>query len=69
MGKNNWRTAENKPVKNQAKFEKLKKALEPIEVIWNHVPGHHGIEENEAADKLAREGIDGESLPIVTTIK
>ena len=65
--KNNWRTAENKPVKNEVEFEKLKKALEPIEVIWNHFRGHHGIEANEAADKLAREGIDGESLPILTT--
>ena len=59
--KNDWKTAENKPVKNRAEFEKLKKALEPIEVIWNHVPGHSGIEGNEAADQLARNSIEEKS--------
>ena len=34
--KNDWKTAENKPVKNRTEFEKIKTALEPIEVIWNH---------------------------------
>ena len=60
--KNDWKTAENKPVKNRNEFEKLKKALEPIEAIWNHVPGHNGIEGNEVADRLAREGIEGRAL-------
>ena len=30
------------------------KALAPLEVVWNHVPGHEGIQRNEAADQLAR---------------
>ena len=61
--KNDWKTAENKPVKNQTEFEELRRALEPMEVIWNHFPGHNGIEGNEAADRLAREGIDGGATP------
>ena len=61
--KNDWKTAENKPVKNRTKFEQLKRALESIQVIWNYVPGHNGIEGNEAADRLAREGIDAGATP------
>ena len=59
--KNDWKTAENKPVKNRTEFEKLKKALEPIEVIWNHVLDHRGVEGNEATDQLARNGIEEKS--------
>ena len=29
-----------------------------MEVIWNHVPGHSGIEGNEAADQLARNSLE-----------
>ena len=46
-------------MKNRTEFEKLKRALEPMEVFWNHVPGHNGIGGNEAADRLGREGIYG----------
>ena len=60
--KNDSKTAENKPVKNRTEFKKLKKALEPMEVIWNHVQGHNCIEGNETADRIAREGIEGRAL-------
>ena len=61
-GKARLEDAENKPVKNRNEFEKLKKALESIEVVWNHAPGHNGIEGNEGADRLARQGIEGRAL-------
>lgn len=63
-GTNDWKTYDNKPVKNRIEFEKLKEALEPLELLWNHVPSHQENEGNEEADRLAREGIDKES-PII----
>ena len=59
--KNDWKTAENKPIENRTEFEKLKKALEQIELIWNHVSDHSGIEGNEAADQLASSRIEEKS--------
>ena len=50
------------PVKKRNEFEKLKKALEQLEVIWNNAPRHNGIEGNEAANRLVREGIEGRAL-------
>ena len=40
---NEWKTSENNSVKNRTQYEKLKKALEPIQVILNHVRSHSGI--------------------------
>ena len=31
----------------------MKTALEPLDVIWEHIPGYQGILGNEMADKLA----------------
>ena len=45
---NDWKNYENKPVKNRSEFEKMKTALEPLDVIWEHV---------QMSDKHAREGI------------
>ncbi|XP_051162452.1 uncharacterized protein LOC127282324 [Leptopilina boulardi] len=53
---NNWKTNDNRPVKNQRAYEKLMSALKHMDVIWEHVPGHEGIDGNENADRLAREG-------------
>ena len=63
---NDWKTYENKPVKNREEFQKLQLALEPLDVKWNHVPSHQGNEGNEEADRLAREGINRE-LPLFTS--
>lgn len=54
-----WKTHENMSVKTRLVLEKMKAALEPLEVIWQHIPEHQGILSNEMADTLARENIKG----------
>ncbi|CDW52016.1 Cauli VI and RNase H domain containing protein [Trichuris trichiura] len=54
---NNWTSANGHPVKNKADLTRLVALSESISVNWVHVAGHAGISGNEAADKLAREGI------------
>ena len=55
-----WVTAEGKPVKNKDDLVVLDEEMNgegaDIVVRWNHVRGHAGIEGNERADALAREG-------------
>ena len=53
----NWRTADNKPVKNVDLWQRLEKALERHEVQWRWVRGHAGHAENERVDALARQGV------------
>jgi ribonuclease HI len=55
--KNGWRTADRKPVKNAELWERLEKAADRHTVHWHWVKGHHGHDENERADELAREGM------------
>ncbi|HLF31906.1 MAG TPA: ribonuclease HI [Xanthomonadales bacterium] len=55
----NWRTADNKPVKNLELWQMLDKALAPHHVKWRWVKGHSGVLENERADELARLAIPG----------
>jgi ribonuclease HI len=52
-----WRTADNKPVKNQDLWQRLEEARKPHRVEWHWVKGHSGHPENERADQLAREGL------------
>lgn len=52
-----WRTADNKPVKNQDLWQRLEEARKPHKVEWHWVKGHAGHPENERADQLAREGL------------
>ena len=52
-----WRTADNKPVKNQDLWLRLEEARKPHKVEWHWVKGHAGHPENERADQLAREGL------------
>lgn len=52
-----WKTADNKPVKNQDLWERLDAALATHKVKWEWVKGHDGHIENERADALARAAI------------
>ncbi|MBO4700249.1 MAG: ribonuclease HI [Alphaproteobacteria bacterium] len=52
--KNNWRTADKKPVKNQDLWQKLDELAGAIKIHWVWVRGHNGEEFNEMCDTLAR---------------
>ncbi|XP_033156133.1 ribonuclease H1 [Drosophila mauritiana] len=56
--KRDWKLKNNQPVKNVVDFKELDKLLQDnnITVKWNYVEAHKGIEGNEMADKLARQG-------------
>ena len=53
----NWRTADNKPVKNVELWKRLDAALGNHTIHWHWVKGHAGNVENERADELARMAI------------
>ncbi len=52
-----WRTADNKPVKNDDLWRRLDAARGRHDVQWRWVKGHSGHEHNERADELARRGL------------
>lgn len=52
--RNNWRTADKKPVKNQDLWMALDAAAASTEIHWVWVRGHAGEEFNERVDELAR---------------
>jgi ribonuclease HI len=54
---NGWRTAGKKPVANEELWRRLELATERHRVHWHWVKGHHGHNDNERADELAREGM------------
>ncbi|MBN3859966.1 ribonuclease HI [Neisseriaceae bacterium PsAf] len=60
--KNNWKTANKKPVKNQDLWLKLDQELEQHQVSWHWVKGHAGHPGNERADALANLGCESLSL-------
>jgi ribonuclease HI len=55
--KKGWKTAANKPVKNQDLWQRLDLALVSHEVEWCWVKGHSGHPENERVDQLANQAI------------
>lgn len=55
--RNGWKTAAKKPVKNEDLWRALDEAVAQHDVSWEWVKGHAGHEENERADKLARDGM------------
>jgi ribonuclease HI len=55
--RNGWKTAERKPVKNEALWRELDALAALHRIRWHWVKGHNGHPENERADALANEGV------------
>ena len=53
-----WKTADGKPVKNQDLWMQLDKLSADHTVQWHWVKGHAGHPGNEAADRLANQGVE-----------
>ncbi|KOB71897.1 Ribonuclease H1 [Operophtera brumata] len=51
-----WKLANGGPVKNERDFKELDKAMGKLNVKWNYVQSHHGVDGNEKADQLAKAG-------------
>ncbi len=49
-----WKTADKKPVKNQELWVQLDALNAALDVTWNWVKGHAGIEYNELCDQLCQ---------------
>lgn len=49
-----WLTADKNPVKNQDLWQKLDDVSANLDVNWNWVKGHAGIEYNELCDSLCK---------------
>ena len=55
--KNNWLTADKKPVKNIDLWKELLDLTSNHQISWHWVRGHSGDKYNEIVDKLARNAI------------
>ncbi|QIM62784.1 ribonuclease HI [Pasteurellaceae bacterium Orientalotternb1] len=60
--RNNWKTSNKTPVKNQDLWEQLDQAIAPHQLEWLWVKGHSGHRENEICDELARLGANNPTL-------
>ncbi|BBL34292.1 ribonuclease HI [Nitrosomonas stercoris] len=56
--KRGWRTADKKPVKNEALWKELDELAQRYQVEWFWVRGHDGHAGNERADWLANQGVE-----------
>lgn len=52
-----WKTADKNPVKNQDLWIQLDELNSALNVSWNWVKGHAGIEYNEICDQLCQKEI------------
>ena len=55
--KKGWITSDKKPVKNQELWIQLDNLNSSMEVTWNWVKGHAGVEYNEICDQLCQSEI------------
>jgi len=62
-----WRTADKKPVKNRDLWQRLDTAAARHRIDWRWVKGHAGDPGNEAADRLANQGLDAHLSAIRAT--
>ena len=60
--KNNWKTSNNKAVKNQDLWIQLDQAIRKHQIQWQWVKGHSGHRENEICDELAKRGAENPTL-------
>ena len=51
--KNNWRTANKKPVLNQELWQELHVLNQEFKPVWHYVKGHNGDKWNDRADEIA----------------
>ena len=56
--KNNWKTADKKPVKNQELWQQLDALAQQHQITWHWIKGHSNHPENDHADLLANQAID-----------
>ena len=57
--KKGWKTANKKLVKNKEYWQQLDHEVSRHKITWQWVKGHSGHPENERADMLANQAIDG----------
>ena len=50
-----WKTADKKPVKNQELWEELDALNAGLDIDWNWVKGHAGVQFNEMCDSLCKQ--------------
>ena len=55
--KRDWKKSDKKPVVNKDLWQELDALNAKHNVTWKWVKGHAGVDGNERADELAREGI------------
>lgn len=57
--KRGWKLSNGGPVKNENDFRQLDSVLQSnaqMNIQWNYVPAHTGVQGNERADELAKKG-------------
>jgi len=59
-----WKTADRKPVKNEALWRQLDELARRHRIRWHWVRGHSGHADNERADALANRGVASLKEPV-----
>lgn len=67
--RNNWRTSQKQPVKNQDLWQRLDQACSKHKVNWHWVKAHNGHPENERCDELARAAATHQATAVDTAFE